>query len=100
MSAANWGFGGGGGGQNIFFRGRNVHQATYRLLSGPILKFMQSTVNYSGNIEDMQLQFSALRQLLLFMQLHLPYLSWDSFSTLLQLSLFSLRYYRYKYRAI
>ena len=27
MSAANWGIGGGGG-LNIFFRGRNVHQAT------------------------------------------------------------------------
>ena len=26
MSAANWGFRGGGGGLNIFFRGRNVHQ--------------------------------------------------------------------------
>ena len=26
VSAANWGFGGGGGGLNIFFRGRNVHQ--------------------------------------------------------------------------
>ena len=32
MSAANWGFWGGGG-LNIFFRGRNVHQAT--ILVGP-----------------------------------------------------------------
>ena len=31
MSAANWGKMGGGGGLNIFFRGRNVHQVFFFL---------------------------------------------------------------------
>ena len=33
VSAANWVFWGGGGGTNIFFRGRNVHQAIVQLPS-------------------------------------------------------------------
>ena len=34
MSTANWGIWGGGGGLNIFFRGRNVHQGKFKSFSG------------------------------------------------------------------
>ena len=58
MCAANWGFFLGGGGLNIFFRGRNVHQV-FQAKRGDSLYFFLG--GRSSPLQEKRLRFQDLR---------------------------------------